>query len=189
MELLDDTHAPLFIYSRGRAQYACNAQLLAHLILTTGCVRDPFANTDFSDCKLCRLDGCTGFQYLVAIQSRNGNLAARAETVAQQRNLVLAVDLCLDEVIVQALDCLVIFTDTQSPFDERVPFAIAGFITGVYEIESLMHQLCTMNDVVKPAIAKFVNQVVDMAGRANPNGKARAVVHFVQTRFNAYLRQ
>lgn len=67
--------ARLFTYMRNNHMYACDPDTLAAYVGSSGNLRDPFANLEFTDAELGALDQLTGFRHALVVKRRTGMLA------------------------------------------------------------------------------------------------------------------
>lgn len=98
MDPITSSSIKVFVYHRGSSRYRCYAESLAKYISMTGCTRDPFANIEFSELELARLDAATAFRYMLCPNQRCGGLEKVKKRETDRYDAVAALQSSFDEI-------------------------------------------------------------------------------------------
>lgn len=146
-----------FRYTRAGHVYGCDPATLADYICKTGNIRDPFANTPFSEWELARLDQYTNFRFALCVKSRTENLNRTKIASVIEHDAMVLVDRMLGDTTMRieevlqrlhdsgplsntAVDCHITLTRL---FDEFTSVCSQGWRFGG-EIESNIQRMSDM---------------------------------------------
>ncbi|KAI9549616.1 hypothetical protein GHT06_003802 [Daphnia sinensis] len=107
LSLEDICRSPeLFTYTRNTHVYGCDAKTLAGYIETSGNLRDPFANMEFSDEELACLDEMTNFSHMLSVRKRVGVLAKTKSANTTTHDAQVLVVSIIEDITVRLAETL-----------------------------------------------------------------------------------
>lgn len=152
-----------FCYSRNGCRFLCDANGLAEYISSTGVLRDPFTNCEFSPAELLQLDARTGFRFLLNLRACRGDFRILQEELLRESDAQASLMTCLMSLLEVACDEVRLLYGMLSSDYTHIALALRSLYTNVCQLNVLCAQPSLDRDVVSRLLLDNRGRLIDEA--------------------------